>query len=62
MRLLLASGLVCLTVLAACGSNSRGDIDHVPVCAEQSDWARSGKVPAGEIAISCPKHGIGDYR
>jgi hypothetical protein len=66
MRITLVSGFVCLSVLAACGggtgSNVRGDDDHIPVCQEQSDWARSGKVPTGEIAISCPEHGIGDYQ
>ena len=65
MRISLVSGFVCLTALAACGggagSNVRGDDDHVQVCTEQSEWARSGKIPTGEIAISCPDHGIGDY-
>ncbi|MDZ7908157.1 MAG: hypothetical protein U5N10_08070 [Gemmobacter sp.] len=65
MRISLVSGLVCLSALAACGggvgSNVRGNDDHVQVCQEQSDLARSGKIPSGEIAISCPDHGIGDY-
>jgi hypothetical protein len=66
MRISLVYGCVCLSVLAACsggtGSNVRGDDDHVPVCQEQSDMARSGIVRTGEIAISCPEHGIGDYK
>ncbi len=59
--------VLCLSgmLLAACsggtGSNVRGDDDHVLTCQEQSDMARLGKVPTGEIAISCPDHGIGDY-
>ncbi|MCU0899880.1 MAG: hypothetical protein MUC82_05205 [Cypionkella sp.] len=65
MRISLVFGLVSLSVLAACGggagSQVRGDDDHVEVCQEQSDLARLGKVPTGEIAISCPDHGIGDY-
>ena len=65
MRITLVSGLVSLMALAACsggvGSDVRGDDEHVPVCQEQSDLARAGKVPTGEIAISCPDHGIGDF-
>lgn len=65
MRISLVSGLISLLALAACGSgvgsNVRGEDDHVAVCQEQSDLARDGKVPTGEIAISCPDHGIGDY-
>ncbi|MCU0817017.1 MAG: hypothetical protein MUF74_11265 [Cypionkella sp.] len=68
MRISLLLGLASLTALAACGSSIRGpgsDLRgheaHVEVCQEQSDWARLGKVPTGEIAISCPDHGIGDY-
>ena len=66
MRLSLVMAGLGLTVLAACsggtGSNVRGDDDHVAVCTEQSEWARAGKIPTGEIAISCPEHGIGDYQ
>ncbi|MDR7123749.1 hypothetical protein [Pseudotabrizicola sp. 4114] len=65
MRISLVSGLAGLTLLAACGAavvTPDNHTNHVPVCQEQSDWARSGKVPTGEIAISCPDHGIGDYR
>ncbi len=66
MRLSVAFGLVGLTLLGACasgvGSDVRGDDDHIQVCQEQSDMARNGKVPSGEIAISCPEHGIGDYQ
>ena len=65
MRNSLVLGLVSLLSLTACvggvGSNVRGDDDHVPVCQEQSDMARAGLIPTGEIAISCPDHGIGDY-
>jgi hypothetical protein len=65
MRITLVSGLISLMALSACGagvgSNVRAPDDHIPVCQEQSDWARAGKVPTGEIAISCPDHGIGDY-
>ena len=65
MRITLVPGLISLAALAACsggvGSNAGRDDDHIPVCQEQSDWARNGKVPTGEIAISCPDHGIGDY-
>ena len=60
MRVSLISGLIAFTALSACGGGV--DSSHIPVCQEQSDWARNGKVPSGEIAISCPKHGIGDYR
>lgn len=63
MSRLFILALAC-TSLAACssgyGSKVRND-DHPEVCQEQSDWARQGKVPSGEIAISCPDHGIGDY-
>ncbi|MFN3722539.1 MAG: hypothetical protein ACK4VZ_05790 [Paracoccaceae bacterium] len=65
MRLSLVSGLVGLTVLAACATSvvmPDNHTNHAPVCQQQSDWARSGKVPTGDIAISCPAHGIGDYR
>ncbi len=65
MRISLVSGLVSLMVLASCASTvltADTHTNHVPVCQEQSDWARMGKVPTGEIAISCPEHGIGDYR
>ncbi len=65
MRISLVSGLISLMALAACGggvgSNVSAPDDHIPVCQEQSDLARLGKVPTGEIAISCPDHGIGDY-
>jgi hypothetical protein len=66
MRITLVSGLISLMALAACGgggvgSNVPAPDDHIPVCQEQSDMARAGKVPTGEIAISCPDHGIGDY-
>ena len=60
MRISLVFGLTGLLVLAACGT-SNTETDHVAACQEQSDWARAGKVPSGEIAISCPDHGIGDY-
>ncbi|WP_435257932.1 hypothetical protein ACSBLW_17780 [Thioclava sp. FR2] len=63
MRNTLVLGLTSL-LLAACGGGlggNPGTDGHVPVCQEQSDWARSGTVPDGEIAISCPAHGIGDY-
>lgn len=66
MRVTLVSGVICLSILAGCGggvgSNIRGDDDHIAVCQQQSDWARLGTVPTGYIAISCPEHGIGDYR
>lgn len=65
MRSSLLCGLVGVTLLAACGGGvltPEIDTEHVPVCQEQSDWARAGKVRTGEIAISCPDHGIGDYR
>ncbi len=58
---------VTLALLAGCsgggvGSNTGPDDDHIQACQEQSDMARLGKVPDGYIAISCPEHGIGDYR
>ncbi|MDO9568984.1 MAG: hypothetical protein Q7J58_06335 [Hydrogenophaga sp.] len=65
MRISLVSGLAGMTLLAACGAavvTPDNHTNHAPVCQEQSDWARSGKVPTGGIAISCPDHGIGDYR
>ncbi len=65
MRISFVLGLAGMALLSACatnvGSDVRGDDDHVAVCQEQSDLARNGKVPTGEIAISCPDHGIGDY-
>ncbi|GEM_PF-3061510 len=65
MRISLVCGLISLSALAACGvgvgANISGVDDHIAVCQEQSDMARAGKVPTGEIAISCPAHGIGDY-
>ncbi len=61
MRITLVSGLVGFLALAGCGGGYV-DTAHIPVCQEQSDMARLGKVPTGEIAISCPAHGIGDYR
>lgn len=65
MRNTLVIGWISLMALTACssgvGSNVASSDDHIPVCQEQSDWARAGKVPSGEIAISCPDHGIGDY-
>ena len=60
MRLSVVSGLIALTALAACGAGL--DEEHIAVCQEQADMARNGKVPTGEIAISCPEHGIGDFR
>ena len=64
MRSTLALGLTGI-LLAACtggpGSTARPDTGHSRVCQEQADLARLGKVPSGEIAISCPAHGIGDY-
>jgi hypothetical protein len=66
MRLSLVIACLCLSILAACssgtGSTVRGDDDHIQACQEQSEWARSGTIPTGEIAISCPEHGIGDYQ
>jgi hypothetical protein len=66
MRFTLVSGLLCLMALSACGggvgANVGDDDDHIATCQEQSDWARNGKVPTGDIAISCPEHGIGDYQ
>ncbi|MBN2631306.1 MAG: hypothetical protein JXR75_12300 [Rhodobacteraceae bacterium] len=65
MRVSLVSGLVSLAALSACGGNVGADVsgvdEHIAICQEQSDMARAGKVPTGEIAISCPAHGIGDY-
>jgi hypothetical protein len=60
MRITLVLGLTGLMALAACGTSDR-ETDHVAACQEQADMARSGKVPTGEIAISCPDHGIGDF-
>lgn len=64
MRTTLVCGLTGLMVLAGCGGSTShsDDIDHITACQEQSDLARLGKVPTGDIAISCPEHGIGDYR
>ncbi len=63
MRICLFLGLVSLATLAACsgGNPAENDEDHVQACSEQAEWARSGKVPTGKIAISCPDHGIGDF-
>ncbi|PJF07884.1 hypothetical protein [Pseudorhodobacter sp. MZDSW-24AT] len=65
MRISPVVGLVSLMGLASCASavlTPDRHTSHVPVCQEQSDWARLGTVQAGEIAISCPDHGIGDHR
>ena len=66
MRVTVVSGLISLMALSACGagfgSNTGGNSDHVGVCQQQSEWARLGTVDGSRIAISCPKHGIGDYR
>ncbi|MES2665926.1 MAG: hypothetical protein V4712_07480 [Pseudomonadota bacterium] len=63
MRSSFVSGLVALTLLAACspgiGANAGRDDDHPGVCQVQNDLARLGKTPTGEIDISCPEHGIG---
>ncbi|NEX47478.1 hypothetical protein [Pseudotabrizicola algicola] len=65
MRILPVCGLVGLMTLGACATSvltPDTHTNHAPVCQEQSDWARAGTVPTGQIAISCPDHGIGDYR
>jgi hypothetical protein len=46
-----------LLMLAACaGGGTASDGNEAAVCAEQSDWARSGKVDGGDITITCPDH------
>jgi len=62
MRISLVSGLAGLTLLAACGAavlTPDNHTNHAPVCQEQSDWARSGKVSTGDIRITCPVGFVG---
>ncbi|WP_050524151.1 hypothetical protein [Pseudorhodobacter wandonensis] len=50
-------GSAILLMLAACaGGGTASDGNEAAVCAEQSDWARSGKVDGGDITITCPDH------
>jgi hypothetical protein len=50
-------GSAILLMLAGCvsgGGGTASDGNEDAVCAEQSDWARSGKVDGGDITITCP--------
>ena len=63
MRSSIVSSLVSLGLLAGCShglrANAGSDDNHPAVCLEQHEMAKLGKNPMGEIAISCPAHGIG---
>ena len=58
MRLTVASALMALLALSACGSSNSGGPNNDPQfdgnCAEQSGLANLGRTDGREIRITCP--------